>query len=91
MKLVITTKNGPTRTHRAHYVVRLPNYFNTDNLSTLLSDIKVNYLIGERILTHQLMGDESLTLPERKQLDTEGEVISPPIELDCARLVKQYA
>ena len=67
--------------------MRLPNYYDTDKVPELIRDIKTNYICTERITKHELMGDNSLTLKERKQLDTQGKITSPPIELQCPELI----
>lgn len=78
MKLVFKTK---TKTEEKTYLVRLPNYFDTDNVEKLLEEIKYDLLSTETIIEHHFYGDTALTLDERKQVDIYGEVINPPEEL----------
>jgi len=90
MKLIFKTKHEKKgKPHSKTYLVKLPNYFNTDRLPELLRDIATNYLGNEEITEHQLMGDSSLTNDERKQLDIHGKVIDAPVELKCDNLVKR--
>ena len=82
MKLIIkTNKPGKTLIEKT-YLVRLPNYFNTDKVGDLLQQIELEHLRNEEITEHMIYGDNFLTLEERKELDTAGKVIHPPIELN---------
>ena len=81
MKLIIKTKTPGKKTFEKHYLVRLPNYFNIDQVQELLQTVQQGQLLNEVIIEHTIYGDNALSLDERKQMDTEGKVIRPPIEL----------
>lgn len=87
MKLILTTRIGQKRSTDKNYLVKLPNYFDTEKVPDLIKDIKVNYLYAERIVKHELLGDTALTLKERKQLDTLGKITVPPILINCPELI----
>ena len=79
MKLVFKTKNN--KNTEKTYLVRLPNYFNTEKVKDLLDEVKIDLPAQEEIVEHHFYGDTALTLDERKQIDTHGEVIHPLIEI----------
>ena len=81
MKLIIKTKTPGKKTFEKHYLVRLPNYFNIDQVQELLQTVRADHLRSEEIIEHTIYGDDALSLDERKQMDTDGKVIRPPIEL----------
>jgi len=81
VKLIIKTKTPGKKTFEKHYLVRLPNYFNIDQVQELLQTVQQGQLLNEVIIEHTIYGDNALSLDERKQMDTEGKVIRPPIEL----------
>jgi hypothetical protein len=78
MKLVFKTKN---KNQEKTYLVRLPNYYDTEKVDELLGEIKYDLPSKETITEHHFYGDTALTLDERKQIDIHGEVVNPPIEL----------
>lgn len=79
MKLVFKTA-GPKKQEKT-YLVRLPNYYDTDKVDELLEDIKFELSNKETIVEHHFYGDTALTLDERKQIDIHGEVVNPHTEL----------
>jgi hypothetical protein len=78
MKLVFKTKN---KKQEKTYLVRLPNYYDTEKVDELLEEIKYDLPSKEVIIEHHFYGDTALTLDERKQIDIHGKVINPPTEL----------
>ena len=79
MKLVF--KTATSKKQEKTYLVRLPNYFDTEKVEELLEEIKYDLSSKETVVEHHLYGDTALTLDERKQIDIHGEVINPPEEL----------
>lgn len=79
MKFVFKTKNN-NNTEKT-YLVRLPNYFDTDKVNELLEEIRYELAAEEKVVEHHFYGDTALTIDERKQIDIHGEVITPPTEL----------
>lgn len=65
------------------YQVNLPNYFDTDKISDVLREVRTNYLGDTTIDEYRLMGDDSLTQHELKQLDIHGKIVDPLTVLHC--------
>lgn len=77
MKLVFSTrvkrKVGP------EYVVSLPNWFNIDNVNSVVDAAKKK--IPEKVVDFILYSDASLTINEKNQIDYYGKVTSSPVPL----------
>lgn len=82
MKLIIKTKTLGKKAIVKNYLVRLPNYFNIDQVQELIHNVQRDQLQREEVVEHTIYGDDALTLDERKQIDIEGKVTHPPIELN---------
>jgi len=90
MKLIFKTRTtNPGKKVKKVYLVRLPNYFDSEQVPELLQDVATNYLTNEQVIEHTLMGDAHITNDERKQLDIYGEIVAPPIELSCPELIRR--
>jgi hypothetical protein len=81
MKLILNTVKKSKVTTEATYLIRLPNYFNIDHIDQVIKKVVKKLPSNEVVTHHQIYGDSALTLEERKQIDTEGRVVKPPIEL----------
>jgi hypothetical protein len=77
MKLVFTTrikrKAGP------EYLVNLPNYLDLEKVEEIAATVAKQ--IPERVISHCVYGDTTLTVHERNQLDYYGKITVSPKEL----------
>ena len=89
MRLIFKAENPFDTKHPNTYVVILPNYFNVDSVDELLDDVSINCLDGAEVYDHYLMGDDTLTNDERKEIDIHGKVLHPPTPILCPNLIRR--
>ena len=89
MRLIFKAQNQFQPKKPNTYVVMLPNYFDVDHVEELLEEVSTNCLNGAEVYDHYLMGDDTLTNDERKQIDIYGKVVDAPTVLSCPELLKR--
>lgn len=89
MRLIFKAKNQFQPKKPNTYVVMLPNYFHVDHVDELLEEVSTNCLDGAEVYDHYLMGDDTLTNDERKQMDIYGKVVDAPTVLSCPEWLKR--
>lgn len=77
MKLIFKSSESKT------YFIRVPNYFDHSGIPDLLTQIRTQLPSREKVCedTIYLQGDDWLTDDEHKQLDTDGKIVRPMVEL----------
>lgn len=79
MKLIIKTKVA--KDVERLYMVRLPNHFDLHAAPELVEKIVNKELKGQRVVSHLFYNDNMPCIEERDQLELDGKITNPVIEL----------